>query len=170
MKIETLHQLYVHQLKDLYSAEKQLLQALPKMVDAAESKDLAAAFESHRKETERQVARIETIFRSLDYAPGGERCEAMAGLIREADEMIREQDKGVVRDAALIADAQRVEHYEISGYGSAREYARALGRDDDAALLTETFQEETAADTGLTRIAVTSVNRLAKLQTAEASA
>ena len=166
MNIESLHQLYVHQLKDIYSAENQLLQALPKMAEAAESSELTEAFEKHRTETEQQVSRLESIFKDLDYKPGGERCDGMAGLIEEAEGVIKDQEQGIVRDAALIADAQRIEHYEISAYGTAREYARALGRDADATTLTKTFKEETSADSDLTRIAVTKVNRLAKLQVA----
>ena len=166
MEIQTLHQLYVHQLKDLYSAEKQLVQSLPKMAEACESSELRTAFEHHLEETKKQVTRLETIFKDLEYSPGGERCEAMAGLIKEASSAISDIEKGVVRDAALIGDAQRVEHYEISAYGTAREYARALGRDKDVAQLSETFDEETSADTELTRIAVTKINRLAKLQAA----
>ena len=166
MQIQTLHQLYVHQLKDIYSAEKQLVKALPKMAEACESTELRAAFENHLKETKKQVTRLEAIFKDLEYSPGGERCEAMAGLIEEASSVISDLDRGVVRDAAMIGDAQRVEHYEISAYGTAREYARALGRDQDVTRLSETFDEETSADTELTRIAVTKINRLAKLQAA----
>ena len=153
MKLESLHDLFVDELKDLYNAESQLLKALPKMAKAAASDDLRTAFEEHLKETERQVERLETIFQELEASPKGKKCKAMAGLIEEGKEMIDADGEDAVKDAALIAAAQRVEHYEIAGYGTVRTFARILGMDEAANLLQATLDEEAAADEKLTSLA-----------------
>jgi len=153
MKLETLHDLFVDELKDLYNAENQLVKALPKMAKAASSEDLRTAFEEHLEETENQVERLETIFKELDASPKGKKCKAMAGLIEEGKEMIEADGEDAVKDAALIAAAQRVEHYEMAGYGTVRTYAQLLGFDKVANLLQETLDEEAAADQKLTELA-----------------
>ncbi len=161
MKLESLQKLYVMQLKDLYSAENQLLEALPKMEKAASNQDLKQAFAEHLKETQQQVKRLTTIFNSLDFKPGGHKCEAMEGLIGEGEEIIKADAASEVRDAGLIAAAQRVEHYEIAGYGTVRAYAEKLGDQAAADLLQETLDEEASADEKLTRLAERSINFLA---------
>src|SRR5690606_24874826 len=126
--------LYVAQLKDLYSAETQLIEALPKMAEAAAHPELKRAFQDHLQETKRQKERLEQIFRGLDQDPSGETCQAMKGLVKEGQDIIDADGDDAVRDAGLIAAAQRVEHYEIAGYGCVRTYAERLGRTDDARL------------------------------------
>lgn len=153
MNLTTLEKLFIHELKDLYNAENQLLKALPKMVDAASNKDLKDGFEHHRKETEEHVRRLEQVFEDLNGQPGGEKCNAMEGLISEGDEIIQMDGEASVKDAALIAAAQRVEHYEIAGYGTARTLAKHLGNDKAAQLLQKTLDEEGAADKKLTSLA-----------------
>jgi ferritin-like metal-binding protein YciE len=153
MKLESLHDLFVDELKDLYNAENQLTKALPKMVKAASSEELRTAFEHHLAETEQQVERLERIFKQLETSPKGKKCKAMAGLIEEGKEMIEMDGEDAVKDAALIAAAQRVEHYEIAGYGTVRTYAQLLGFDEAANLLQETLDEEAAADDKLTQLA-----------------
>jgi ferritin-like metal-binding protein YciE len=162
VKTESLHELYIEQLKDLYSAETQLTKALPKVAKAADSSALRTAIEKHLKETEQQRSRIEKIFEDLDQKPGGKKCHGMAVLLEEGTEAISEFDKGPVRDAALIAAAQRVEHYEIAGYGTVCEYARSLGRDRDLIALKKTLEEESAANEKLSEIATSNVNESAK--------
>lgn len=146
------------QLRDLYSAEDQLISALPKMAAAAHSSDLKSAFETHLRETRQQKTRLEQAFRMLGCEPKSESCDAMEGLIEEGQEIIDMDGDPEVKDAALIAAAQRVEHYEIAGYGCARTFARRLGRNDVANLLQETLDEEGNADKILTDIAETWVN------------
>jgi ferritin-like metal-binding protein YciE len=153
MKLESLHDLFVDELKDLYNAEVQLTKALPKMAKAASSEDLRTAFEDHLTETEQQVKRLETIFKQVEANPKGKKCKAMAGLIEEGKEIIEEDAEDAVKDAALIAAAQRVEHYEIAGYGTVRTYAQLLGFDEAANLLQETLDEEASADKKLTELA-----------------
>jgi ferritin-like metal-binding protein YciE len=153
MKLATLHDLFVDELRDLYNAENQLTKALPKMAKAATSQELRATFESHLAETKRQVERLETIFEELEASPKGKRCRAMAGLIEEGSEILNEDAEDAVKDAALIAAAQRVEHYEIAGYGTVRAYAQILGMEEAADLLQETLDEESAADKKLTDLA-----------------
>jgi ferritin-like metal-binding protein YciE len=153
MKLESLHELFVDELKDLYNAENQLTKALPKMVKAASSEELRTAIEHHLAETEAQVERLERIFKQLETSPKGKKCKAMAGLIEEGKEMIEMDGEDAVKDAALIAAAQRVEHYEIAGYGTVRTYAQLLGFDEAANLLQETLDEEAAADDKLTQLA-----------------
>lgn len=158
MTIDSLHRLYVHQLKDLYNAETQLTKALPKMAQNASHAELRAAFEQHLEETRRQIDRLETIFSGLDFAPRGEHCAAMEGLLEEGKDAMQDPEDGAVRDAAMIAAAQRVEHYEIAGYGTVSTYARQLGRTEDARLLDEILEEEKATDRKLNEIALRVVN------------
>lgn len=160
-EFNSLEELFCHQIEDLYDAEKRLCSALPKMADAAKDPQLKTAFQSHLRETERQVNRLEQIFKSMGKEPERETCEAMKGLIKEGEEMIQAKGDDDVRDAALIAAAQRVEHYEIAGYGTARTFAERLGQAEAARLLQETLEEESAADSKLTKIAA-SVNLQAK--------
>lgn len=158
MKLDNLDKLFVHELKDLYSAENQLLEALPKMAKAAKHPDLQKAFLSHLEETKTHVTRLESVFKGLDFKPGGHRCAAMSGLIEEGEEMIKADAAEDVRDAGLIACAQRVEHYEIAGYGTAVALAAKLGKHDLADTLRETLEEEGKADRSLTHIADRVVN------------
>lgn len=151
--LDSLHSLFVHELKDLYSAEKQLVKALPKMERAATHESLKAAFREHLEETRTHVERLERICTELGISPEGEHCEAMEGLITEGEELINAPGDPDTRDAALISAAQRVEHYEIAAYGTARTFARLLDFHDAARLLDKTLDEESAADTKLTKIA-----------------
>ena len=157
--MKNLEQLFVHQLKDLFSAEKQLLEALPKMVENASDSQLKKAFENHFEETKVQLKRIEEICREMNISPSGERCKAMEGLIKEAEGFIKEAAGDDVMDAGLIAEAQRVEHYEISGYGTAVRYAKELGHPEIANKLQETLNEEYAADEKLNQLAENRLNR-----------
>jgi ferritin-like metal-binding protein YciE len=161
MKVESIEDLFLEELKDLYSAEKQITKALPKMVKAASAQKLSAAFDSHLQETKGQVERLEEIFEKLGKRGTGKTCEGMKGVLEEGAEVIQEIEKGPVRDAALIAAAQRVEHYEIAGYGSVRSFAELLGKQDIVELLEETLEEEKAADEKLTKISE-SVNQEAQ--------
>jgi ferritin-like metal-binding protein YciE len=158
VKLDDLRKLWVHELKDLYSAEQQLLEALPKMERAASDDDLKQAFASHFNETQRHVERLEDIFSRLEFEPGGQRCVGMEGLIEEASEMMKEDAPDAVKDAGLIAAAQRVEHYEIAGYGVARTYAEKLGDYRAADILQDTLNEEGLADQKLSRIAMRRIN------------
>lgn len=157
-EFNSLKDLFVEQIEDLYDAEQRLTKALPKMADAANSSQLKQAFQSHATETQGHVSRLESIFSQIGVEPRREACEAMKGLIAEGEEMISAKGDPAVKDAALIAAAQRVEHYEISGYGSARTFAQRLGLTQAASLLQQTLQEESATDEKLTRIAEQSVN------------
>ena len=152
MKLETLRDLFVDELKDLYSAENQLVKALPKMAKAASSADLRQAFTSHLAETKTHVERLKQIFTAFDASPNGKKCKAMEGLVEEGAEMIHEDAEPDVMDAGLIAAAQRVEHYEMAGYGCVRNYARLLGEAKAASLLQQTLDEEGAADKKLTAL------------------
>lgn len=167
MSVGSLHDLYVDELKDLYNAENQLLKALPKMAKAASSDELRTAFEDHLEETRGQVRRLERIFKKLDTSPKGKKCKAMEGLVEEGKEVMEEAEPPVL-DAALIAAAQRVEHYEMAGYGCVRTFARLLGYDDAADLLQETLDEEGAADKKLTELAETIINVEANTATSDA--
>ena len=158
MKITTLDELLVDELKDLYDAETQLVEALPKLVKAAESKDLRAAFEQHLEQTHVQVQRIEEICRDLKIDPGGKPCVGMKGAIKEGEEVIQSEMASEPKQAALIGAAQRVEHYEISAYGTARAHARQLGYLKAVELLTQTLNEEKDADQKLTQLAENRVN------------
>ncbi len=153
MKLNSLHALFVEELKDLYNAENQLVKALPKMAKAAASDELRKAFEDHLQETEKQVERLESIFKQIEASPKGKKCQAMHGLIEEGRDFIEADAEDSVRDAALIAAAQRVEHYEIAGYGTVRTYAQLLGYDEAAELLQETLDEEAGADQKLSELA-----------------
>ncbi|HLH01272.1 MAG TPA: ferritin-like domain-containing protein [Bryobacteraceae bacterium] len=150
--------LFVNQIEDLYDAENRLTKALPKMAQAANSSQLRNAIEQHLTETQGHVSRLETIFRELGVEPKRETCEAMKGLIEEGEEVLGAKGDPEVKDAAIIAAAQRVEHYEMSGYGSARTFAQRLGLTQAANLLQQTLNEEAAADKKLTTIAESSVN------------
>jgi ferritin-like metal-binding protein YciE len=158
MKLESLQDLYVEQLRDLYSAETQIVDALPKMVEAAHNPQLKQGFEEHLAQTRQHVQRLEQIFQGLSLRPGGETCEGMEGLLKEGKEMMKMKGNPEVIDAGLIAAAQRVEHYEIAGYGTVRTFARMLGFDEDARLLERTLQEEEATDKRLTQMAESRVN------------
>jgi ferritin-like metal-binding protein YciE len=150
--------LFLDQLQDIYDAEQRITQALPKMAEAAHSAELKQAFENHLAETERQVARLESVFEMIGQTAKAKTCDAMKGLISEGEEIVQATGDPAVCDAALIAAAQRVEHYEISAYGTARAFALRLGRADAAELLQDTLEEEKAADRTLTEIAERSVN------------
>ncbi len=158
MALKSLHDLFVNELKDLYSAENQLVKALPKMAKAANSPELRTAFEEHLEVTKMQVERLETIFGQLEESPKGKKCKAMEGLIEEGSEMMEEDAAPAVMDAGLIAAAQRVEHYEIAGYGCVRTFANLLGFDKAADLLQETLDEEGEADKKLTDLAESVIN------------
>jgi ferritin-like metal-binding protein YciE len=159
LTLDNLEELLVHQLEDLYSAEIQLINALPKMAEVASSTELKDAFTTHLSETRQQKSRLEQAFRLLRREPHDEGCDAMKGLIHEGDEIIALDGDPSVKDAALIAAAQRVEHYEIAGYGCARTFAQQLGRSDVATILQETLDEEGNADKLLTHIAEGFVNQ-----------
>ncbi len=158
MKLDSLNELYVDHLKDMYSAETQITKALPRMVKKATSPDLKAAFEAHLQETQGQIQRLEQIFQTLEKSPRGKKCGGMEGLLEEGKEVMSEDIDPEVLDAALIAAAQKVEHYEISAYGTARAYARLLGDNTAVKLLTLTLEEEVKADKKLTHLAESGIN------------
>lgn len=158
MKLESLKDLYVEQLRDLYSAETQLVEALPKMAETAHHSELKRAFENHLVQTRQQVERLERIFSDLSLRPGGETCEGMEGLLKEGKEMMKMKGAPEVIDAGLIAAAQRVEHYEMAGYGTVRTYAELLGFNEAVRLLERSLQEEEAADELLSQIAESRIN------------
>jgi len=160
-KITTLNELLTLQLKDIFSAESQLLKALPKMAKAAQASVLRDAFESHLDETKHHLERLEQVGEMLNIKLRGHKCVAMEGLINEGEETIHDDMDPQVRDAALICAAQRVEHYEIAAYGCARTFAELLGFSDAAQLLTESLEEEGAADKLLTQIAMEGINAAA---------
>ncbi|HEU5051015.1 MAG TPA: ferritin-like domain-containing protein [Gemmatimonadales bacterium] len=161
MSLDSLHDLYVDELKDLHSAERQLLRALPRMAKAAESPELRTAFEKHLKETEKQLERLDRIFSDLGKKGTGKKCVGMEGLVEEGKEMMEEEADPAVMDAALIAAAQRVEHYEIAGYGCVRNYAELLGYSEAARLLQASLEEEEAADRKLSELAESGINNAA---------
>jgi len=152
MSVETMQELLIDELKDLYSAEKQILRALPKLAKAVSSPELKQALLNHLEETKGHVARLEKAGELVGKKMTGKTCVGMKGVLEEGSEVLEDTDKGVVRDAALIAASQRVEHYEMAGYGSAREFAKTLGMSEIAALLDETLGEEKAADKTLSSI------------------
>ena len=158
MKLESLQDLLVDELKDLYSAENQIIKALPKMVKTATSDELKKAFEEHLEVTKEHVNRLEQVCKMLDVSPKGKKCKAMEGLLEEGKEVMSEDVEPSVMDAALIAAAQRVEHYEMAGYGTVRTFAKQLGHDDAAELLQETLNEEAQADETLTELAESTIN------------
>jgi ferritin-like metal-binding protein YciE len=159
MAAQSLQELFVEELRDTYDAEKRLTKALPKMARAASSVELRAAFTNHLKETERQVTRLEQVFRACGEKPRGKKCDGMMGIIEEGNNAIEELEKGPVRDAALIAGAQRVEHYEIAAYGTLAYFADMLNDERSKDLLGQTLDEEKAADEKLNEIAKSEVNR-----------
>jgi ferritin-like metal-binding protein YciE len=158
MKEKKLDDVLHEEIQDLYDAEKQIVRALPKMAKAAASDELRDAFENHLEETKEQVRRLEKVFQVLGHTARGKKCEGMQGLLEEGEDIISEFPESPARDAALIAAAQKVEHYEMAAYGSARTFAKILGQDEAAELLEETLEEEKAADEKLTEIAESVIN------------
>jgi ferritin-like metal-binding protein YciE len=158
MRLETLKDLYIHELKDLYSADQQLVKALPKMAKAANNKELAAGFQEHLEQTKGHARRLEKILSSHKETSRGPKCKGMEGLVAEGAQLIEEEADDEVKDAGLIAAAQRVEHYEMARYGTARSYAELLGDKEDANLLQMTLEEERATDQKLTKLAKTAIN------------
>jgi len=150
MQDNSLQELYVQQLRDLYNAENQLVKALPKMAKAAQSAALKQGFEHHLEQTKGHVDRLERIFSAMDQSPKGRKCAGMQGLVEEGEEVIKEQSSSYALDAALIASAQRVEHYEIAGYGTVRTFAELLGDNEAVELLRQTLDEEKQTDEKLT--------------------
>jgi ferritin-like metal-binding protein YciE len=159
MRIESMEDLFIEQIQDLYDAEERLVKALPKMADASTSSDLRSAFEDHLTQTKGQLQRLEQVFEEIGKKAKGDTCEAMKGLIEEGEEMIDNVEPSALRDAGLIAAANRVEHYEMAGYGCARAMAEALGLIKSAKLLEQTLEEERMADEKLTKIAMQKVNQ-----------
>ena len=158
-----LNELFIDELKDIYWAEKHLVKALPKMAKAATSEKLRTAIQNHLSETENHVTRLEQAFNSIDEKAVAVKCEAMAGLLKEADEIVSETEKGsITRDAGIISAAQKVEHYEIASYGTLKTLASVLGYNEAAELLGETLKEEKTADNTLTQIAESGINQSAK--------
>jgi ferritin-like metal-binding protein YciE len=161
-QLNSLNDLFIDQLQDLYDAEQRLVQALPKMAQAAHDPSLKQAFQSHLRETQNQVTRLERAFQEMGQTAKGKTCEAMKGLVAEGQEAIDAKGDPDVKDAALVAAAQRVEHYEIAAYGTARTFARRLGKDSIAQLLEQTLNEEKAADQKLTQLAESGINQGAR--------
>lgn len=159
-----LHKLFLEQLGDIYDAEQQLTKALPKMAKAAESDELREAIESHLEETEEHVSRLEQVAQSLDEKLKSETCQAMKGLIKEAEEIMKQQKGTSANDAAIIAAAQKVEHYEIATYGTLATWAEQMGHDEATRLLRETEEEESAADEKLTSVAESIANERAHME------
>ena len=158
MKLDTLRQLYINELRDLYNAENQLIKALPKMAKAAASKELRKALEEHLEQTKGHIDRLEQLFGRLDEKPKGKTCRGMKGLIEEGAEILEEDGEESVLDAGIIVAAQKVEHYEIAGYGSVRTFANLLGENEAAGILQKTLDEESEADELLTVLADEIVN------------
>jgi ferritin-like metal-binding protein YciE len=163
--METLEKLYINELRDLYSAENQLLKALPKMAKGASSAELKEAFENHLAETETHVERLEQIFKDLEKNPKGKTCHGMKGLIEEGSEILEEEGEESVLDAGIIVAAQKVEHYEMAGYGSVRAFAQLLGQEEAAQVLQTTLDEESKANELLSQLAETTVNAEAVMNT-----
>jgi ferritin-like metal-binding protein YciE len=155
----TLHDAFIDELRDTYDAEKQLTKALPKLAKAASSSDLRAAFESHLRETQAQIQRLEQVFESLDEKARGKHCEGMAGIIEEGNAIIEEDFEDATMDACLIAAAQRAEHYEMAAYGTLVAWANGMGHTEAASLLQETLEEEKTADQKLSAIAEAGINQ-----------
>ncbi len=163
-QMRNLQDLYVDELKDLYNAEQQILKALPKMAKAASSPELKDAFNQHLEQTREQVNRLDRIFRELGKTPRGKKCVGMQGIIEEGQEMLKEKAEPSVKDAGLISAAQRVEHYEMAGYGTVRTFANMLGYNDQAQALQTTLNEEGDTDHKLTQLAESMVNPEAEQQ------
>ncbi len=161
MSLESMQELFLNELKDSYNSEKQIVRALPRLAKAAASQELAQALRKHLKETENQVRRLERIFKSLGQTPRGKKCKGMEGILEEGKEVLEEEGAPEVIDAALIAAAQRVEHYEMAAYGCLRTYAQLLGYDEADRLLGETLAEEEAADRTLTALGEGGINQAA---------
>jgi ferritin-like metal-binding protein YciE len=161
MKLENLQQLFVKELRDLYDAENQITEALPKLIDAAHNTELKSALREHLQITKQQISRLDQIFQKLNQKPTGETCKGMKGVIKEGDEIVSAGGDPSTVDAGLISAAQRVEHYEMAGYGTVRTYAKLLGQEEMARLLQQTLDEEEEADQKLSEIA-NSVNVEAK--------
>ena len=159
MAANSLQELFLEELRDMYDGEKRLTKALPKLAKAATSSALQQAFTNHLRETERQVTRLEQVFRAMGEKPRGKTCDGIMGIVEEGNKAIQELDSGPVLDAALIAGAQKAEHYEIASYGTLAYFADMLGQDDAKSLLGETLEEEKAADEKLNTIAKSKVNR-----------
>ncbi len=153
MPKESLRELYVNELKDLYSAETQLVKALPKMAKASSNAELRQGFEEHLRQTSEHVSRLEQIFEALGEKPTGKKCVGMEGLVKEGAETISEDYEDALMDAAIIGAAQRVEHYEIAGYGTVRAFAELLGENEHVSLLDQTLEEEKETDEKLTQLA-----------------
>jgi ferritin-like metal-binding protein YciE len=158
VKLESIDALLEHELQDLHSAEQQLVSALPKMAESASSDELRQAFETHLEQTQEHLERLDKILGDLNLSAGRHKCKAMEGLIAEAQDLLKADALDSVRDAAMIGAAQRVEHYEIAGYGTARTYAEMLGHADAAQLLQQTLDEEKETDELLSGLALSSVN------------
>jgi ferritin-like metal-binding protein YciE len=158
MKLDTLQKLYTSELRDLYNAESQLLKALPKMAKAASSEELKDAFEKHLQQTKSHVERLEQVFEELDEKPKGKTCRAMKGLVEEGSEILQQDGEESVLDAGIIVAAQKVEHYEIAGYGSVRTFAHLLGQNKAAELLQITLDEESETNELLNRLAESIIN------------
>jgi len=168
MRLDSMENLLLHEIKDLYNAEKQLVKALPKMAKAAESDELRQLFQEHLEETKQHVQRLEQVFEKMGKSARGMKCKGMEGLIEEGDELISEEGDRSVKDAALIGAAQRVEHYEMAGYGCARTYAEMLGMTEAAELLQTTLDEEKMADEKLNQLAMSQINPEAQEHEVEA--
>jgi ferritin-like metal-binding protein YciE len=158
MELDTLKDLYIHELKDLFSAEQQLVKALPKMAKAASNKELATGFQQHLEQTKEHAQRLQQILSSHKQTTRGPKCKGMEGIVTEGAEMIEEEADIEVKDAGLIAAAQRVEHYEMAGYGTARAYAELVGDSEGANLLQTTLEEERQTDQKLTKLAKSAIN------------
>ena len=158
MEMESLQELLIEEMRDIYSAEKQLTKAMPKMAKKASNPQLKKAFETHLRETEGQIQRLEKIFEKLGKKPTGKKCAAMEGLVEEGKEMMGEDMDDDVMDAALIAVAQKIEHYEIASYGTVRTWAQHIGDEQTARLLQQTLDEEGKTDKLLTEMAENSIN------------
>jgi ferritin-like metal-binding protein YciE len=163
MSLDSLEKLFLEELKDIYNAEKQLTRALPRMAKAAESPELQQAFTNHLKETEGQIQRLERVFKELGQTARGKKCKGMEGLIEEGKEKMEEEGEPEVVDAALIASAQKVEHYEIAAYGCLRTYANLLGYSEAGRLLGENLKEEEATDKKLTQLGEGGINEAAAM-------
>jgi len=158
MELETLKDLYIHELKDLFSAEQQLVKALPKMAKAASNKELASGFQQHLEQTKEHAQRLQRILSSHQATTRGAKCKGMEGLLAEGAEMMEEEADEEVKDAGLIGAAQRVEHYEMAGYGTARTFAELLGDEEGAKLLQTTLEEEKQTDQKLSKLAKSAIN------------
>jgi ferritin-like metal-binding protein YciE len=157
-RLENLQDLYVHELKDIYSAEQQITKALPKLIKKASSQELKQSFEKHLKETEDQINRLDEIFQRLEEKSAGQKCAGMEGLLKEGEDLLKEDASPEVLDAGMIVAAQKVEHYEIAAYGSLCTFAESLGFDEDLELLKQTIEEEKMTDEKLTELAESGVN------------